>query len=796
MLQRGHVDRYVFGDGEHIALRMLPCLSRRQPVAESMPDVAAITKTLDLLCPEAPVELRVKLPGRGMDIKRFTDHLKAADWVLTFPHATAAYVLMNPFSEERIKEDAVDDGAVTRRWWLLLDVDHDRAADTNATNGELQRTDIVREAVKNYLTKCGWPDAVEADSGNGRHLLYRIDLPNDDESKRIVNGVLAYLNRTFSRDGVHIDTKVGNASRITKLYGTMTRKGPATVERPHRLSCITRIPETLQPVAVADLKKIANLAPTKSATEALPQDVVAGSRNTLLFREGCRLRRLGLDEKAICAALTAINTERCRPALDGREVETVARSCAKYEPAADLCPCTEAGDAEFFAACNADSLRFDHLSSDWLLFKEHFWSAQTDGEVYRLALDSIRARQGAAVKSTGDGRAKRISWALGGEARKRLTNQLALAQNIKPLADAGDKWNLEGHLLGVQNGVIDLHAGTLRPGRPEDRITLVSPLSYDSAASIRGWEKFILEVCDENSELAAYFQVVFGYILTGETREQAFWIFFGEGANGKSTLLEIVTQHVIPNHSWSMNFPSDKWSESMSDYQKAQLAGRRLVVSKENEKTQRLNTEFIKSLTGDEKISARHPYGRPFEFDPVAKFIMAVNHKPKIVDETHAMWRRVRLVPFLRTFPLNPGFAKSLAAESAGALAWAVQGAVKYYREGMTTPEFVLAATQEYRQESDALTPFFTERCVIGPDKKTQAQPLFEALRAWYDYQNTPHEERLNQNEFGNRMGNDKRFTVTRGTGSERKKVFYCGIGLVDQRRKDDDHPPTDARHS
>ena len=144
-----------------------------------------------------------------------------------------------------------------------------------------------------------------------------------------------------------------------------------------------------------------------------------------------------------------------------------------------------------------------------------------------------------------------------------------------------------------------------------------------------------------------------------------------------------------------MNFPSARWSESMSDYNKAQLVGRRLVVSKEVDQAQQLNAEFIKSLTGDEALSARHPYGRPFNFTPVAKFIMAVNHKPAIRDESHGMWRRVRLVPFTRTFPLNPGFAERLAAEAPGALTWAVEGAVRYYAEGLKTPNSVRAATEE-----------------------------------------------------------------------------------------------------
>jgi putative DNA primase/helicase len=208
---------------------------------------------------------------------------------------------------------------------------------------------------------------------------------------------------------------------------------------------------------------------------------------------------------------------------------------------------------------------------------------------------------------------------------------------------------------------------------------------------------------------------------------------------------------------------------------------RRLIVSKENEQTQRLKTEFIKSLTGDEEIPVRHPYGRPFKFQPVAKSILIVNHKPTIVDETHGMWRRVRMVPFLRTFLENPAFADSLVAEAPAVLAWAVEGAVRYYGEGLKTPQLVLDATVKYRQECDSLTPFFEECCVFGTTLRTKAQPMFEELRDWYNQRQTPQFERLSQKEFGRRIAEDKRITVTKGKGEDRFTVFYVGVGLISQ---------------
>jgi P4 family phage/plasmid primase-like protien len=766
-----------------------------------------IMQTLDLLCPYAPVEIRILLEGqKHLLVRRFEDHAAAAAWALTYPAARAVYVVMNPYDETLIKEVAVDDAAVTHRCWLLIDTDPERVPKvSNATDAEHDAAVSVAQAIKAFLTSHGWPDSIEADSGNGGHLLYAIDLPNDAESLDVVSSILKALASMFDTVDVKVDTGIKNAARITKLYGTYARKAPETEDRPHRLSAITHIPNTCVTVPVSALQRIAALVPKTSAkpkhTSGPLYDISRVLARLEIHRTSvsadgttyyhCTCPWVGehsADAKTGSALIVYADgavvykchhshcVDRQWPQLrDHFGVETEAHRNQ------DVFPASETGDAEAFAARHAALVRYDHLAKRWLLFRDHHWAEQTTGDVHRLALDTIRDRQHAAV-----GDKERLRWALDGEKRARQTNLLALAENIQPIADAGDEWDIDADLLGVLNGVINLRTGTLRDGRPDDRITLVSPLGYDAHASTTKWKQFVLDVCDGSTELADYFQIMFRYTLTGETGEQCFWIFYGLGSNGKSTLLEILTHHVIPRHSWTMKFPSAKWSESMSDYQKAQLVGRRLIASKENEQTQRLNTEFIKSLTGSETIEARHPYGRPFNFSPVAKFIMAVNHKPTILDETHGMWRRVRMVPFLRTFTLDPSFAKSLIAEAPGVLAWAVKGAVRYYAEGLTTPDVVATATTEYRKESDSLAPFFEQRCVIEKDKNTRAQHLFDALRAWYDLRETPPFERLSQKEFGRRIAADSRFTVAPGEGAERRAVFYHGIGLLETRREDD----------
>ena len=150
----------------------------------------------------------------------------------------------------------------------------------------------------------------------------------------------------------------------------------------------------------------------------------------------------------------------------------------------------------------------------------------------------------------------------------------------QPLAVTGDGWDTHPMLLAVPNGIVDLESGSLRSGCPEDAITRVAPVAYDPGAACPRWAQFMREIFAGHPELAEYMQRVIGYSLTGLTTEQALWILFGSGANGKSTLIETLMHYVLgPELSWTMPFPSASWSDSMSEYQKAALAGRRFVAS-------------------------------------------------------------------------------------------------------------------------------------------------------------------------------------------------------------------------
>ncbi|MBP1929152.1 hypothetical protein J2741_001699 [Methanolinea mesophila] len=163
------------------------------------------------------------------------------------------------------KKDATTaDGDILRRRWLPIDIDPVRPSGVSSSDAEHGAALIKAERVATFLAEQGFPPAVLGDSGNGAHLLYRIDLPNDDPGRNLVKRCMEVLSALFSDGTSTIDTANYNAARIWKLYGTVSRKGDHTAERPHRRSRLVRVPDDLVVVNSELLEHLASLLPERA----------------------------------------------------------------------------------------------------------------------------------------------------------------------------------------------------------------------------------------------------------------------------------------------------------------------------------------------------------------------------------------------------------------------------------------------------------------------------------------------------------------------------------------------------
>jgi putative DNA primase/helicase len=163
----------------------------------------------------------------------------------------------------------------------------------------------------------------------------------------------------------------------------------------------------------------------------------------------------------------------------------------------------------------------------------------------------------------------------------------------------------------------------------------------------------------------------------------------------------------------------------------------------------KLNEARVKALTGCDSITARHLYSQLFTFIPVAKFWLAVNHRPEIRDDSHGFWRRIHLIPFMRTFPLSRTLADELRAEACGILAWAIRGCSDWQRHGLAPPAAVVDATRKYKTDSDHLNGFFEQACRLETTATVGAAELFERYKRWFSEQGLEAGGRLSGTMFG-----------------------------------------------
>jgi hypothetical protein len=154
------------------------------------------------------------------------------------------------------------DKEIVKRTHLLVDCDPIRPADLSSTDPEKELAAQSATQIKQFLTSKGWPDPIECDSGNGHHLIYRVDLTNDEQSHAMIKNCLTALASRFDTPCVKVDQTVHNASRITKSYGSVARKGPNSPQRPHRRSRMLAAPTEIKTVSLELLLALAAESPT------------------------------------------------------------------------------------------------------------------------------------------------------------------------------------------------------------------------------------------------------------------------------------------------------------------------------------------------------------------------------------------------------------------------------------------------------------------------------------------------------------------------------------------------------
>ncbi len=286
------------------------------------------------------------------------------------------------------------------------------------------------------------------------------------------------------------------------------------------------------------------------------------------------------------------------------------------------------------------------------------------------------------------------------------------------------------------------------------------------------WRDFLHTVTAGDDELVSYLQRMIGYCLTGSIREHALFFAYGTGGNGKGVLINTITAVMAD---YAVVASMDTFTASQNDRHTTDLAmfrGARLVSAQETEEGRRWAESRIKALTGGDPVTARFMRQDNFTFAPLFKLLIAGNHKPGLRGVDEAIRRRMNLLPFTVTIPSadrDPELPEKMKAEWRGILRWAIDGCLKWQRQGLSPPAVVVEATAEYLDAEDALALWLAECCITDNALHEESGRLFSSWRLWAE-------------AAGEFVGSQKRFSqalVSKGFTAERLGSGRAGFRRI-----------------
>lgn len=349
--------------------------------------------------------------------------------------------------------------------------------------------------------------------------------------------------------------------------------------------------------------------------------------------------------------------------------------------------------------------------------------------------------------------------------RKNRKTMVEDAKSVHPIPMSA--FDRSTHLFNCQNGTLNLQTMEFREHRPDDFLTMVSGIAYDPNAVCPRWNSFISEVMCNDSELASYLQRALGYALTGDTSLECMFILYGATSrNGKGTTMEtflkIMGDYGKTSNPEMLSTKFGNTNASGPSEEIARLAGIRFVNISEPEKKITFNAALVKRLTGNDTINARYLHENSFDFRPVFKIFINTNYLPNVSDMTLFDSGRLKIIPFKRHFEeaeQDKGLKALFAEEEnlSGIFNWCLEGYKEFRKFRLASPNAVVEAIQDYRNDSDRIGQFIEAWLEEGEAYEVRSAAAYKLYSDWCRKYNYNAE---NVKNFKNAM--EKRFTIER----------------------------------
>lgn len=382
-------------------------------------------------------------------------------------------------------------------------------------------------------------------------------------------------------------------------------------------------------------------------------------------------------------------------------------------------------------------LRFVPQMGKWLVWDKNRWRLDDELLAEDIVTRELRAIATKLIRRAGAGDAERKAAEKHANAicsGPKVGIVLALVRRDRAIAVSVDSLDHDPWKLSTPAGTVDLKTGGLTPAEPDDLCTQQTAVAPAVGRPAPIWTRFLRDATGGDEELQGYLQRLCGYILTGVTSEQQLTFIWGDGGNGKSVFLNVVTD-VLGDYARTAamtTFTASRGDRNSSDV--ASLAGARFVTATETAAGKRWDDQRVKSITGGEPIVARFLYQNEFTFRPKMKLVFSGNYKPELDDVASAMRRRVQMVEFNnKPKVVDRELSLKLQGEYPAILAWMIEGCQQWQALGLKPPAAVLGATEEYFEEEDMLGRWLDEHTVASSDAVTETMALYNAWKRWSD---------------------------------------------------------------